>query len=105
NLGFGAVEAQVFEAAEDPANDLTALEPPVTPEQLQPTAVLDALRNAELVIIEDTLAAAADVADSASRQATLYAVGSLGAVAIALIFAFFVFRATTIPLRKLTSAA
>src|SRR5690606_20975125 len=28
-----------------------------------------------------------------------------GAVAIALIFAFFVFRATTIPLRKLTSAA
>ena len=41
----------------------------------------------------------------AQQEATLFVIGAVGAIAMALIIAFYVARAVTVPLKKLTSAA
>lgn len=66
---------------------------------------VDSLTEAETTLLVKVETAASDLQSQAKRAALLYVVGALGAIAIALIFAFFVARATTVPLKKLTSAA
>ncbi len=48
---------------------------------------------------------AASLKNDADTSARLYAVGAIGAILAAFILAFLVYRATTVPLKKLTSAA
>ncbi len=48
---------------------------------------------------------AKSVRSDAQQTALLFAVGAIGAIVIALIIAFYVARAVTVPLKKLTSAA
>ncbi|MBI2705437.1 MAG: HAMP domain-containing protein [Actinobacteria bacterium] len=63
------------------------------------------MNSAQQKLLGQVQATAADLQASAQREATLYLTGAVGAIAIALIFAFFVARATTVPLKRLTSAA
>ena len=51
------------------------------------------------------LANAQTVRSDAQQTALLFFVGAVGAIVIALIIAFYVARAMTVPLKKLTSAA
>ncbi len=56
-------------------------------------------------LVVDLKAAANSVQSEADNSARLYAIGALGSVALAFIVAIAVYRATTVPLKKLTSAA
>src|SRR6185503_15575225 len=66
---------------------------------------LDSLKNTENSIITSVLDTAKSVRSDAQQTALLFAVGAVGAILIALIIAFYVARAVTVPLKKLTSAA
>ena len=66
---------------------------------------LDSLKNTENSIITSVLDNAKSVRSDAQQTALLFAVGAVGAILIALIIAFYVARAVTVPLKKLTSAA
>ena len=66
---------------------------------------IEALKGAEDELITTVLDDAASLASDAQRTATLFAVGTIGAIVVALIIAFFVYRAVTVPMRQLTSAA
>jgi len=66
---------------------------------------LDSLKNTENTIITGVLHDAKQLRSDAQQTALLFAVGAVGAILIALIIAFYVARAVTVPLKKLTSAA
>jgi len=63
------------------------------------------LKEVENVFIGNVVSTAGNLKSEANRAATLYVVGAGAAILIALAIAFLVARATTVPLRKLTSAA
>ncbi|HEY5154590.1 MAG TPA: nitrate- and nitrite sensing domain-containing protein, partial [Acidimicrobiales bacterium] len=63
------------------------------------------LKGAGDNIIGTVLANANKLKSDAQQAATLYLVFAIGAIAIALIAAFYVARAVTVPLKKLTTAA
>ncbi|MGZ4683305.1 MAG: ATP-binding protein, partial [Acidimicrobiales bacterium] len=66
---------------------------------------LDSLKNTENSIITSVLSDAQSVRSDAQQTALLFAIGAIGAILVALIIAFYVARAVTVPLKKLTSAA
>ena len=66
---------------------------------------LEALSGLEDSIISDTITTADDLQSEAERARTLFIVGALGSIAVALGIALAVARATTRPLAKLTNAA
>jgi signal transduction histidine kinase len=66
---------------------------------------LSALASNESTIVTSVLDKAKAVRTDAQQAALLFVVGTFGAIAIALIIAFYVARAVTVPLKKLTSAA
>ncbi len=63
------------------------------------------LKSAGDQIIGNVLANATKLRSDAQQAATLYLVFAIAAIAIALIAAFYVARAVTVPLKKLTTAA
>ncbi len=63
------------------------------------------LYGAETKLLNSLKAATSNLQSEAQRAMLLYVVGALGSIAIALILAYYVARATTVPLRQLTSAA
>lgn len=65
----------------------------------------EALYGVEQGFIRDVVTTANGLTSSAQGAARLYIVGAVVAIALALAVAFLVARATTVPLRKLTSAA
>jgi signal transduction histidine kinase len=67
--------------------------------------MIDKLKEVENGFIAEVDQTAGQLASDASSTALLYAVFTAIAVIAALVIAFFVARATTVPLRKLTSAA
>ncbi len=69
------------------------------------TGQLDDLKATENVIIGQVASQAQHLRDQAQQEATLFVIGAFGAIAIALLIAFYVARAVTVPLKKLTSAA
>lgn len=72
------------------------------------TAVLDqlgSLAGVESTFINNVMTEADRLVTDAQSAASLYLVGTLIAITAALIIAFLVARATTVPLRRLTSAA
>lgn len=76
------------------------------------TAVIDAaleriggLKQVEDIFIGNVVTTAADLKTSAQQAARLYVLGAAAAIIVALVIAFLVARATTVPLRKLTNAA
>ena len=72
------------------------------------TAAIDqnnALKASGDSIISTVLSDARKLRTDAQQAATLYLVFAIGAIAIALIAAFYVARAVTVPLKKLTTAA
>ncbi len=72
------------------------------------TAVLDqlgSLASVESTFINNVMTEADSLVTDAQSAASLYLVGTLIAITAALIIAFLVARATTVPLRRLTSAA
>jgi signal transduction histidine kinase len=76
------------------------------------TAVVDAtlerlggLKEVENVFIGNVVTTAADLKADAQTAARLYVLGAATAIVVALVVAFLVSRATTVPLRKLTNAA
>ena len=99
---FSVFEARIIEDGQDVDNVVET-----TPEQFLPAARsnLDALKGAEDQIINQVLDDASSLASDAQSTATLFAVGTIGAIVIALLIAFFVYRAVTVPMRQLTSAA
>jgi signal transduction histidine kinase len=66
---------------------------------------LDDLKTTENLIIGQVASQAQSLRSQAQREATLFVIGAFGAIAIALLIAFYVARAVTVPLKKLTSAA
>lgn len=66
---------------------------------------VDSLTKAQDKLLAKVQNAASELQSQAQQTASLYVVGALGAIIIALIIAFLVGRATTVPLKKLTSAA
>jgi len=68
-------------------------------------AYQSALLDPQESLVVDLKTAASSVQSEADASARLYAIGSLSAVALAFIIAIAVYRATTVPLKKLTSAA
>lgn len=72
------------------------------------TAVLDQLGSlvtVENIFINNVITAAQDLVNEAQGAASLYLAGTAIAITAALVIAFLVARATTVPLRRLTSAA
>jgi len=63
------------------------------------------LKSAGDQIIGTVLTNASKLKSDAQQAATLYLIFAIGAIAIALIAAFYVARAVTVPLKKLTTAA
>jgi signal transduction histidine kinase len=63
------------------------------------------LNGAETKLLNALKTEVSNLQAEAQRAMLLYVVGALGSIAIALILAYYVVRATTVPLRKLTSAA
>ncbi len=69
------------------------------------TDQLGQLKSAETTVIGEVTSAAQSLRSKAQREAALFVVGAFGSIAIALLIAFYVARAVTVPLKKLTSAA
>ncbi|MEI7591587.1 MAG: nitrate- and nitrite sensing domain-containing protein [Actinomycetes bacterium] len=69
------------------------------------TNQLTALQTAEMVVVSGVLTQAQHVRSDARQAALYFVVGTLGAIAIALIIAFYVARSVTGPLKRLTRAA
>ena len=67
--------------------------------------IIGSYRTVEDQLLSDTQAKAAQLQDEANREATIFVAIALGAVGVAIAGAILVARATTGPLRKLTSAA
>jgi signal transduction histidine kinase len=65
----------------------------------------EALFAVEQGFIQNVIDTANDLASSAEGAARLFVLGAVLGIALALLVAYFVARATTVPLRKLTSAA
>jgi signal transduction histidine kinase len=100
---FGDFEDQILRAADQVENVITT---PTLEEWLPAvTQILDRLDDAQTGLLSTVQAQATEEASSSQRDATLYLVGALAAIAIALILAIYVARATIVPLRKLTAAA
>jgi len=101
---FSVLEAEIFQAGQDVENNVAAV---VTPTAWLPvvSANLDSLKAAEDLLIVDVLDGATDLASSAQSEAFAFAIFTIGAVLIALIITTLVARATTRPLRELTTAA
>ncbi|MCX7621030.1 MAG: nitrate- and nitrite sensing domain-containing protein [Acidimicrobiales bacterium] len=90
-------------------NDST---PPAPPELLNKVAAVEEgvksirdLNGAETKLLNGLKAKVNSLQSEAQRAMVLYVVGALGSIIIALILAYYVARATTVPLRRLTSAA
>ncbi len=66
---------------------------------------LTQLKSAESSIIGEVSSTAQSLRSKAQQEATLFVVGAFGSIAIALLIAFYVARAVTVPLKKLTTAA
>ena len=88
-------------------NPTTAEFNPLTSPELVTASLdqLDSLKNTENSIITSVLDNAQTVRSDAQQTALLFFIGAVGAIVIALIIAFYVARAVTVPLKKLTSAA
>jgi signal transduction histidine kinase/CHASE3 domain sensor protein len=100
-LRFDDIKQDILEQGAD-SNVIT-----VPPDQVIKASLeaIDAFYGVEQGFIRDVVATANDLAASAESAARLYLVGAVSAIAFALVVAFLVARATTVPLRKLTSAA
>jgi signal transduction histidine kinase len=68
-------------------------------------AGVDSLSSAQTTLLQDVQLKAQTAQQQAQQQALLYILFAVGAIVIALVFAFLVARATTVPLKKLTGAA
>ncbi len=66
---------------------------------------LDSLQAAQGTIIGEVQSTAKSLRSKAQQEAALFVFGAFGAIAIALLIAFYVARAVTVPLKKLTAAA
>ena len=66
---------------------------------------LDSIKSSEDTVIGDVASSAQSLRSKAQQEATLFFVGAVGAIALALIIAFYVARSVTVPLKKLTTAA
>lgn len=89
------------------ANDLRSGSRPLTLDAWMgaSTTILGSIKGVQDQLLSDTLAEASNQQSSAQREALVYLAFAGGAILIALIIAFYVARATTRPLRELTSAA
>ncbi len=68
-------------------------------------AQLGQLKSAESTVIGEVTSTAQSLRSKAQQEATLFVIGAFGSIAIALLIAFYVARAVTVPLKKLTTAA
>jgi signal transduction histidine kinase len=66
---------------------------------------LTQLKSAESSVIGEVSSTAQSLRSKAQQEATLFVIGAFGSIAIALLIAFYVARAVTVPLKKLTTAA
>ncbi|MEZ5141964.1 MAG: nitrate- and nitrite sensing domain-containing protein [Acidimicrobiales bacterium] len=110
NNQYEELKRQLFDAATTTganANDLRGgsrkLE--LAPWMEATTSYLAAIKSAQDELLATTQTQASNLQSTAQREALVYLVFAGGAILIALIIAFYVARATTRPLRELTSAA
>jgi signal transduction histidine kinase len=69
------------------------------------TDQLDQLKTAENAVIGSVVSKAQSLHSKAQQEAALFVIAAFGSIAIALLIAFYVARAVTVPLKKLTTAA
>ena len=110
NNQYEELKRQLFDAATATganANDLRAGSRPLQLDAWMKatTSYLDSIKKAQDELLASTQAQADNLQSSARQEALVYGVFAGGAIIIALIIAFYVARATTRPLKELTSAA